>query len=152
MTRGYSGFGTAMVTALLAGACSGGTGGAEGAGDNKQKAAQGPVTIDDRALFQQGAGSDGRLTIEEYKTTSRTIHGQLDSDGDGSLTTEEVARLPENRRPGWMYGDIDRNGTVTAGEYDDILVTKSTARDKNYDRAVTMDEIPEGTPASGFLF
>ena len=143
-----SAMGAALFGLVLASACSG--------GENKQKAAEGPVTIDDRALFQQGAGSDGRLTLEEFKTVSRGIHTQLDSNSDGLLTTEEIARLPENRRPSWLVCDIDRNGTVTAAEYEGVVPGKFTMRDKNYDGAVTTDEIPAPAPpgsfAEAFLF
>jgi hypothetical protein len=41
---------------------------------------------------------------------------------------------------------------VTKEEYESVTIGKFTMRDKNYDAALVVDEIPEGTPASGFLF
>ena len=58
--------------------------------------------------------------------------------------------MPDNRRPGWLFGDVNHDGTLTAAEFDGITPAKFTMRDRNHDQAITPDEIPEGTAGQRF--
>lgn len=115
--------------------------------DNKAAA----IVSDDRAAFTAGGGADG-LTLEEYSAVSRAMRDGLDADSNGNVTDAELAVLPDQRRAAWKMYDIDRDGTMTAAEYDGSLAPRFTMRDTNHDGKIMMDEVPDGTPAGGLLF
>jgi hypothetical protein len=120
-------------------------------GAEKNKAA-GTIVTNDIAAAQFGAGADGRLTFDEFRVVSRSMITALDTDANGSLSTAELAAIPEGRRGGWTMYDIDSDGVLTAAELEARMGPKFTMRDGNHDQAITRDEIPDGTPAGGFLF
>ena len=129
---------------LLAGACS------QGAGE--QNKAAGTIVTNDVAAVRSGAGADGRLTLDEFRVVAGSMIGALDSDANGALSAAELAALPEGRRGGWTMYDGDGDGTLAAAELQAAMAPKFTMRDRNHDGAITPDEIPDGTPAGGFLF
>lgn len=135
--------GTGTTGLLLIVACSPGA---------EQNNATGTIVTNDIAAAQAGAGSDGRLTLEEFRVVSRSMITALDTDANGALSTVELAAIPEGRRGGWTMYDIDRDGVLTAAELEARMAPSFTMRDRNHDQAITRDEIPDGTPAGGFLF
>lgn len=135
--------GIASTGVLLIVACSSGA---------DQNNATGTIVTNDVAAAQAGAGSDGRLTFEEFRVVSRSMITALDTDANGALSTAELAVIPEGRRGGWTMYDLNRDGVLTAAELEERMGPTFTMRDRNHDQAITLDEIPDGTSAGGYLF
>ena len=110
------------------------------------------IVIDDAAVFSSAAGNDGILTIDEFRTAMGGIITSLDKDANGDLSAAELAALPEGRRAGWTMYDVGGDGSLSATDLQAAMAPKFLMRDRNQDGAVTRDEIPDGTPAGGFLF
>ena len=136
---------TLGVSALALGACSGGA----GANDASDKSAA--IVTDDKAAAAAGGGADG-LTLAEYTAVSMAMRDGLDTDSNGSISAAELAVLPDRRRAAWQAYDSDRDGTLSVAEFDAMQAPNFTMRDKNYDRKIMPDEIPDGTSAGGYLF
>jgi hypothetical protein len=119
---------------------------------DEQNKATGTIVTNDVAAVRSGAGADGRLTLDEFRVVAGSMITALDTDANGALSAAELAALPEGRRRGWTMYDGDGDGTLTAAELQTAMAPKFTMRDRNHDGAITPDEIPDGTPAGGFLF
>lgn len=142
------GLSCAGVVILALAACGGGG----NSGDGKSADRSAAIVTDDRAAWQKAAGPDQKLSIEEFGTVVRDMREALDTDGNGELGKAELDALPAQRRGAWAMYDTDGNGTLSAAEAEASIGPKFTMRDRNHDRQISSDEIPDGTPAGGLLF
>ena len=131
------------VMGVATNACSQRSGGQEAAGTD---------AISDQDTYSSAAGSDGRLTIDEFRTAESRIITSLDRDANGDLSAAELSAMAEGRRRGWLMYDVGGDGILSATDLQGAMAPKFTMRDRNQDGAIARDEIPDGTPAGGFLF
>jgi Ca2+-binding EF-hand superfamily protein len=77
---------------------------------------------------------DGKVSQEEWITAHQELFGQMDKNGDGTLSTDELAAAP------MMRGQGGGEGPAMSGE---LLKGIMTRFDKDGDGALSKEEAPE---------
>ena len=97
------------------------------------------------AAFFDG-NQDGKVSKEEF-LAKRPVFDRADSNHDGSVTREEVKALPAVQKKGGTGEgfvrrfDTDKDGKVSAAEYDAKRTTLFGTLDKNKDGAIDQAEL-----------
>jgi len=94
------------------------------------------------------ADADGRVTLAESRAYARRTLGGGDSDGDGTISAAEMARVDPRMRTALSRADANGDGAIAAAEFEAHLARRFAALDANRDGGVTEAEMRAGSPSS----
>ena len=105
----------------------------------------------ERSFARLDADSDGKMTVNEWKTKAEKRFLRLDDDNNGTVTTAEIdawLKRGIDRRKERMLTRLDQNkdGSVTRDEVDAYIDALFNGADGDKDGGLTLAEIRENAP------
>jgi len=103
-----------------------------------------------RFLKRFDADSDGKVTAAEWPKDGRMTFAEVDANADGAVTAEELGNMRKMRdgKPGEGKGglarlDTDKDGKVSAAEWNALGDRMFARMDDNKDGKIAKDELPQ---------
>ena len=99
------------------------------------------------------ANGDGKISRQEFMA-KRPLFDKVDANHDGALTQEEITANPTAQKHGKTGAgfverfDGDKDGKVTAAEFDAKRAKAFDAMDKNHDGQLEQGEVKGQAPAA----